>query len=259
VSEPKPLQPMSSGHIVIIGVPNGFDEQIRTHPRVVLWSEGKEHWTDKDLPANTKAVFLGRFLGHKPASKIIAEARKRRIVIFNSNGTGMIAKQVRELLGMPPTKPVNAYSEPVVAEPVEIPVPAPTPEPEPVKPSRGKLVALLPFIDLTVGSAENGRRLWEKAKELGIDTTLASVTQMVIVQRRKAGGPRPTEPVVRQPQAPKVERTEVPSQEIDASVEMFDTLIQGMRDMREFLVATVDENSRLKQRIAAFKKVLDGG
>lgn len=254
--EPKPLQPMSSGQIVIIGVPGTFDEQLSKHPRVVIWNSEKEHWSNKDLPVNTKAVFFGRFLAHTVASRLIGEARKRHITLFNANGTGMISKQVRELLGMPAVKVVDeSLVEKLTPTSMES---VPTPEPVPVPEKRNKLSALVPFIDLTLGPAENGRRLYAKAKELGIQTTLGSVTQMVIVQRKKAGGPRPAQDVRRGSRPMKATVTAAVPKELDASVEMFDGIVKGLQDMRDFLIATVEENQRLKQRILSFRKVLDG-
>jgi hypothetical protein len=74
MNEIKPLQPISGGVVLIVGVKSSnLDDEIRTHPRVVIWDSQQEHWTNKDMPANTRAVFMTRFLSHVSFDKITAE------------------------------------------------------------------------------------------------------------------------------------------------------------------------------------------
>lgn len=99
--ESKPLTALTSGVIVIVGAKNSnFDTDIKTHPRVILWDSQEQDWWAKDLPTNCRAVFITRFIGHAAFGKIITEARKRQITIFNPQGTGRIAESVRQLLGI---------------------------------------------------------------------------------------------------------------------------------------------------------------
>jgi len=79
------------------------------------------------------------------------------------------------------------------------------------------------------------------AKELGIETTEGSLTQFVVVQRRKQN------------------QTAVPKSlqsKLDVSVQMLDNAIKDMTDMRAFLIATVEENKQLKAKLDGFKKLL---
>lgn len=213
----KPLQPLSGGVVLIVGVkPSNLDEEIKTHPRVVIWDSQQEHWTDKDMPANTRAVFMTRFLSHSAFGKITAEARKRNINIFNPEGTGLIARQVKELLSIGPKVEKPKYVH-------------------------GKLTQLIPHIDFSLNNIDNARQLHIKAKELNIETTEASLAQLVAVQRRKRGG------------------TAVPKSiqaKVDVAVEMLDSAIKDMQDMRAFLIATVEENKVLKAKLDGFKKLL---
>ncbi len=240
ITDIKPLQPLPHGNILIVGAKaSNFDEELRTHPRVILWSSQNEHWTDKDLPTNVRAVFITRWIGHAAFAKLLSEARKRQITMFNPEGTGMIARQVRELL--------DIHREKSEAEIVE---PKPEQQPkqeEPMaqkKPKYNKLLPLHQFVDLSKGNLENARFLMPKAKELGIDTTLGSLSQLVSGMRRKQ---------------PKVSRTKTPTthRHVDVVVEMLDGMINELKDMRAFLIATVEENKALKVRVERFRKALE--
>lgn len=100
-TEAKPLHALQDGVVVLVGVKaSNFDDEIRTHPRVIMWDSQNEHWLNKNLPTNTRAVFMTRFIGHNAYDNIVKEARKRRITIFNPQGTGIIVKQVKELLNI---------------------------------------------------------------------------------------------------------------------------------------------------------------
>lgn len=217
-NEMKPLQPLSDGMILVVGAKaSNFGEEIRNHPRVIMWDSQNQSWKDKDFPANTRAVFITRFIGHTAFDKIISEARRRQITIFNPDGTGMITRQVKELLGM------NTQ----VGNP---------------KFQSGKLKALIPFIDFSKNNVANGRALLIKAEELGITSTEQSLTQLVSVQRKRQN------------------RTAVPrsiQSKIDVSVEILDNMVRELQDMRDFLVATVEENKSLKLKVERFKKALE--
>ena len=212
---------LNHGNLLIVGAKvSNFDPEISTHPRVILWESQDERWVGKDLPINTQAVFLTKFVGHAQTDKIIQEARKKRIPITHAEGTGIIAKQVRQMLNL----------EPVV-----------TKEKVPVK-EHGKLHALIPSIDFTKSNIENAKFLLEKAKELGITTTEASLAHLVSSQRRKQSA------------------TAVPRSiraKVDVSVEILDSMIQQLNDMRDFLIATVEENRTLRARVDKLKRALD--
>jgi hypothetical protein len=221
--EAKPLQPLSHGTILLVGVKaSNLGDEIRTHPRVTVWDSQNEHWTSKSLPDNTRAVFMTRFIGHVAFDKIVTEARKRQITIFNPDGTGMITKQVKELLGI--IKP-----EPTTEKVKEV--------------TKGKLQPLHEFIDFNLTNTENARALMLKAKELNIDTTEESLGVMVGNRRKKATGvtgiPRSIQP------------------KLDVSVEILDNMIRELKDMRDFLISTTEENRVLRAKMENFKKLMD--
>lgn len=229
----KPLQPLSFGQVLIVGAKtSNIDEELRTHPRVIVWDSQNEHWSDKDLPTNVRAVFVTRWIGHVAFGKILSEARKRHITIFNPEGTGMIMKQVRELLDMNrQNHTIEEQEEPVV----------------PKNNQPGKLAALLPFVDWSKNNAENARSLIGRCGELGISSTVASITQFVAVQRRR----RNNTPKIKRPNRVKAGKT------ADVSVQLFDEALKQFKDMRDFFVAVVKENNDLKQKLSRFKRALE--
>lgn len=243
------LQPLNGGVIVLVGVKaSNLDEEIRTHPRVVMWDSQQQHWTDKELPANTRAVFCTRFIGHDSFHKIMSQVRKRHITMFRPEGTGMIVKQVKELLGL--NKP-----EPVMVEITKGNFAEETKEPETIMPEKkyGKLVPLYQFIDFSKNNAENARSLLAKAQEMNISTTHASLVNLVKTKREKRN----------LPSFPRGKRTELNRvtksvKEVDVSVTLLDGVIKELTDVRDYLVKTVDENRKLKTRIDKFKQMIEG-
>lgn len=107
---------------------------------------------------------------------------------------------------------------------------------------RGKLKQLIPFIDWAKSNSENARILMNKAVELGIKTTLGSVTQSVSIERRRQG------------------RTDVPKSvrsKLDLSVEMFDKFIEDASAMRDYVIELADENRTLKMKLDKYKKAME--
>jgi hypothetical protein len=249
ITDIKPLQPLTHGNILIVGgKPSNFDEELRTHPRVIMWDSQHEHWTDKDLPQNTRAVFITRFIGHAAFGKILSEARKKQITIFNPTGTGMIIRQVRELLDIDKVKaPIQVHvSEPTIQK-VET---VPQADTKVQKPGGAKLHVFLPYIDFDKGNTENAKILLPKAKELGVQTTFGSLAQFVSTQRAKKSG-RKTIRVSTRPERPvRIHK------HVDVAVEMLDNMVKELQDMRDYLVATTEENKSLKLKLEKFRQFL---
>jgi hypothetical protein len=217
-NEAKSLQPLTHGNILIVGVKaSNLDEELKTHPRITVWDSQNENWLTRDVPDNTRVIFMTRFISHRTSERLLTEARKRQLTIFNPEGTGMIAKQVRELLGI--VKSADVVNE--------------------VK-TKGKLEPLHQFVDFSKMNSENAVILMAKANELGIATTPESLAMMVGNLRKKMHGTG----------VPKSIRAKV-----DVSVEILDSMIRQLQDMRGFLIATVDENNSLREKLSSLKKV----
>jgi len=44
---------------------------------------------------------------------------------------------------------------------------------------------------------------------------------------------------------------------LDVSVEILDNMIQSLKDMRDFLIATTEENRTLRAKMENFKKLME--
>lgn len=249
----KPLQPLTEGIVLIVGVKtSNLNEELRNHPRVVIWDSQQEHWTSKDLPANTRAVFMTRFISHNAYDHVISQVRKRKLTVFNPEGTGLIAKQVKELLNLNPSVVKPDESVPAV-------VVNATPSGETMGKklgSRNKMKPLIQFIDFTGNTriVDNAEILWQKAQELGIETTKASLCQFISKQRKLMSGASGR---ASKPNAVVISRKSLGTK-LDVSVQMLDNAIHELQDIRDYLVATVEENAVLKARIEKFKSFLSG-
>lgn len=108
---------------------------------------------------------------------------------------------------------------------------------------KGKLTPLIALINWSMSNAENGRELMKECQKRSIRTTFGSLTQFVANQRRKQDGVTAV---------PRSVRTQ-----LDISVDMLDEAIKGLTDMRDYLIATVEENRLLRAKVDKFKKVME--
>lgn len=251
MTEMKPLTPLKDGIVLIVGTKaSNFDDELRNHPRVVMWSSLQEHWTSKDVPTNTRAIFFTRFIGHAAFRNIQEQAIKRHLTMFNPTGTGMIVKQVKELLNI---DSVRTPVEPTI-ETKEITVTATTDS----RQVKNKLKPLIPFMDFSKSNAENGRVLYMKAIEMGIESTVNSLAQYTMVQRKKQSEPVTVIQNNKPVRVTRAQITERKAETVDVTVEILDGLIKGLQDMRQFLIDTVEENKTLRARVNAFKTAMEG-
>src|SRR5262245_35027478 len=255
MTDMQPLHPLDFGKVLVVGMKaTNLPEELREHPRVIVWSSQEERWTDKDIPSNTRAVFITRWISHVDFNNIIKQARKRGITVFNQEGTGLITKRIRELLSL------NKTEQQLVEEIAERPISDVTVE-ERNKAilaernestmsasKQGKLDPLRPLIDWNKSRAENARLLLKKATELGIETTEGSIAQMIYSEARKLNKDKN---VVKIPEKELKRDTTV-----DIAVQLLDTAIQELKDVRQYLIQTTNENRVLKTRISRFKSLL---
>lgn len=243
MTDMKPLKPLPHGNVLIVGTKSSnFDDEIRTHPRVIMWDGLHENWKGKSIPENVQAIFFTRFISHNAWGMIVSEARKKHLTVFNPLGTGRIAWQVRHLLAIPKAvHPVHTLTNEALTEKVEMVTTK-------LIGQHGKLKAFIPHIDLNINNRANAKMLLAKSKEMGIETTHDSLANFVGAYRRKLGVSLRTMPVK---QVTKTEKG------LDAAVQMLDNAIKELKDMREFLVATTNENKSLKMRLGKLKEMFN--
>lgn len=265
-TQPKPLQPLTYGNILIIGTKvNNFADEIKNHPRVIMWeSSDRTGYANKIIPTNVRAIFMTRFIGHDAAVKLLKEARNRGMTTFHPEGTGQIAKQVRELLGLNKQEQKET-EQPTVTTTHEVKLPQTVEEvikeETPVAHSithgqQGKLQPIHKYHRPELTKLEAARIMFAEAEKLGIQTTLASVVQLVYVMRRKAAG-EPTRTYRRGPKPSSVPMKEAKVAETDVVVVLLDRLVGEMRDIRQYLVETVAENKKLRAKMDNFRKMFE--
>lgn len=177
---------------------------------------------ESEVPANTKIIIYYVKVPHYHSMWAVSYCKRKGIPYISRDNANAIDQYL---------KSITKTDKPEVTQE----------EAEETR-TKGKLNALIPFIDLTRSNAENGKALFRKAMELNIKTTLGSVIQLVAKHRNQTRGGT----------VPKSARPK-----LDVSVEMLDDAIKGLTDMREFLIATVEENRLLKARYDKLKKALD--
>lgn len=260
------LHPLPNGIVLIAGIrASTLSDEIRNHPRVRIWDDQHEHWYNKDVPANAKAIFFGRWIAHSAFHNIVKQAKKRGITLFNTEGANAINRQVKELLAMPAPVSVNEEPKAVQTFTVELPetqaeVTKMNERPMPKNKQFGKLDPLKPFIEVGKGDADNARVLYEKAQELGITTTFLSLTMLVRkIRLQREGKTIPVYPKrsrVAKKHGPRVVQADG-SKELDVAVAVLDSAIKELTDVRAFLVQTVAENNKLKARFKKFREMFE--
>lgn len=221
------------GKVLVVGGMAKAWESYRKFDQLEFWSgEQKEivrTLRDKPVPANCKAIIISRFISHSELSKVMSQARQRGITMFPNKNDGEIASLLDEITS--DAKPT------VIEEKVE------TTKKVEGAPTKGKLLPLLPYVDFSKTAAENARTLLMKAKELGIETTLGSLSQWILTIRRKRHGQTAVVKSIK----PK----------LDLSVDMLDSMIKDLSGMRDFLIAVTEENRILKSKVEKFKKAFE--
>lgn len=227
----KPLTPISGGVILIVGAKaSNFDRDIREHRQVILWDSQDQRWHAQDLPTNARAVFITRFIGHAAFEKIIAEARKRRITIFNPTGTGIIARQVRELLGL--TRETEVTTPQPTAQVKEITVGT-----EQKKATTASVIRSLLNHDETI--SQNFERIMPELRKHNLPAKEASVKTTIGAELRKK------KPAVKA--QPKKEKPSTASK--SDVIQILDEAIMSLQLVREEVIRLTELQTTLKEFI----------
>lgn len=213
------------GMAVVMCGNTGLVKEFLTHPRVkfieCLKVKGDE--LEALVPNNTKAVIMTDGLPQYHQTWIFAYCQRKKVVYLVRKSNQHIYDTLKSFFPANGDKDVTQEEAQQTRE-------------------HGKLNQLVQYIDFTKSNSENGHNLMRRANELHIKTTIGSVTQLVANHRRRQSGgtvPRSARP------------------KLDVSVEMLDGMIKELTDMREFLIATVEENRLLRDKVERFKKVLE--
>lgn len=201
----------TGGRVVVIGGRmNRQWERWANDPRIEFWtgdrSEIERHLNkgNQNLPTNAHGVILSRFISHAVTTRIMEEARRRRLIIMGPKNDGEVTKLLEEITG--DEKPLESLP-PLVSKPPEKPL---------RPPKRGEMNKwAMGYDDASKSIKEAAELVWIKMRQAGIETTSNSVQQAIGNMRRKAGvfahakmfKPPKEEKVVTPPQAPSIPPT----------------------------------------------------
>lgn len=221
----QPVNFKDGGIAVVMVGNNGAIVEFKHHPRVTFLDcktipngelEGR-------VPSNTKAIIITDGLPQYHQLWAHSYCRKQNIPYLVRKTNGAIYEQLK-----------NWFHTEDEVKPTTVEIK------EEVK--RGRLEALIPFIDFRKSNAENARDLMRKASELGIKSTPGSLAQYVSNQRKKQG------------------RGEIPKSlrsQLDVSVELLDKMVEDLNSMRDYLINTTEENRLLKSKLEKFRKAFE--
>lgn len=279
---------LDNGGVVVVvgGMARNFDEQYRANPRIVFWDSDDPRIKSKDLPTAARAVImLPKFISHTTSESIVKQTRDRKLTLFNHTGTGEVKRTLDNLLAAPPKpEPVVPRGGTVLRHhsavtPLKINE-VPGASDEDLRVPKGALKAFVEkHMQMDGSHAEEARRLHPIAMREGLTTTLASLQKCIGDLRQAVTPPAPRPPMPpptpptpapRPAVAPPTPAPAAPeptarprssatdASAIEEALRMVDDTVAAMGLIRDTLVAAVDENRQLKQRLAKFKQLLEG-
>jgi hypothetical protein len=172
----------SGGKIVVAGGRmNPGWRSYQNHPQLVFWcgdqNEIARHLKNGDnLPNNTKGVIMSRFISHAESNKIIAEAKRKRAVIFAMKNDGEITRLLEEIM-MEDKKVESQPQTHVSTEPKTL-----------RKPKHGELYhAVEKNYDASIPNVDNVHKIIEILAKDGIQSTHGSIANTVYTLKKKLG------------------------------------------------------------------------
>ncbi len=271
----------NGGTVLVVGGMNKAWQTFRTNPRVIFWSgEQKEiqrKVRERSIPQNCRAVIISRFLSHTELGYILQDVRARRLTLFANKNDGEVTellddmlKHIEEVEGRQEI-PEKVYQPPQVPIQVTPSINYVAMKPEPTntltevttvtkkrQTKRGELNKILPIVDWDKTNADNARALLPALHAQGIQTTFGALAQFLRVQRHKLGKPNVTESGTKSKGRTTARKIVKPEYEdLDVTVQMFDKLIDEMKEIRTFLVKTTKENNDLRNQMEKVKPLLD--
>lgn len=218
---------LTKGGIAVVAcMAIGYVKEYANHPSVVFLDckSIKNEELESRVPQNVKAVILTDGLPQWHYAYLTSLARRRNIPFLVRKSTQHIYETLKGFF------PNGGEAKPTLEEIKD-------------EQSKGKLTSLIPYIEWGLSNAENARKLMRICREKNIKSTEASLAQWMANQRRKHTGvtavPRSARP------------------QLDVSVELLDNMIKDLSSMRDYLIATTEENRLLKSKLERFKKAME--
>lgn len=265
------------GKILIAGgsMEDYLPKQYKDHPQIIIWDDDRQGFTNKEVPSNTRVIMYNRWVSHPTAKKLTSAAFSLHALRFPMLRT----REIKELLSEVVQTEAPQLEPQVIEEELQKEVDKSlgdtestldgTPKEVEVEKMPKKILSrgvlqdfIAKNIDVTKdytarGSvSEEGRRLFDKAKQAGVKTTSSSIEQAVrifIKTWQKNKGQVNVKPA-----------TKTPSQaEVKSSADDFEQLevlivdaIAAMKLVQEHLPKVKKETERLRGMRAKLMKFL---
>lgn len=213
---------LSKGGMAIVGHgATGFVKEYQSHPQVKFLDCKELSILEPEVPHNTKVVVITDGLPNYHLTWLTSYARRKSIPFLVRKSNQSVYETLKSFFPSDVKVTVEEIKETLI---------------------KGKLNFLIDKIDFNKSNAENANILLRLCKENNVSSTFASLTQFVSIQRRKQSGTA-------------IVRSARPK--LDVSVEILENMIKELTDMKEFLLATVEENRVLKIKLERFKKAME--
>lgn len=225
---PETVDLTKGGVAVVACTAIGYVKEYANNPSVQFLDcrSIKNEELDSKIPPNIKAVILTEGLSQWHYAYLTSMCRRKQIPFLVRKSTQAIYETLKGFF------PTNGNGQDV----------KPTNEEVREEASKGRLNSLIPHIDWNKSNAENARHLMRICIQNNIKSTEGSLAQWMANQRRKRGEtgvPRSARP------------------QLDVSVEMLDKMIEDLKSMRDYLIATTEENRILKTKVDKFKRLME--
>jgi hypothetical protein len=221
---------------VFLGADQTAPKEFKTHPQLHWVPTRDDEGHDLPLgslegkiPDHTRLILLTDGIKHSLYHHVTAEARRLRAMYLHKKSAQALTTFLWDLF--PTGRPAQLAPGEVAA----------------TMPHRGKVIALINEcqVDPHKSTADEARRLQQIAHERGIITTFGSISQGISVWKRKMSlGEIPAS----------ARRRDIRAE----SIQVLDDAIAGLTLMREFIVQTTEENTKLRKQVAKLKDVLAG-
>ena len=239
------------GKVLLVGgsTMGQYPQDLINSERVLIWTDDiLKDGQFRAIPEAVKAVAISRANSHAKAHMILKQARERKLLIVPGFGSiTNISKIAREMLKNNPVEVKVASS--LDEDAIETELKAE----DTVERKDGKKIAgrgvikqfVIQHANLRNSAAEEGRRLFDLAKQYGITTTIASLQQAVSNRKRDLGaGDIPAS-------VSKARAQEAPHKTLLRDV---DNAIAAFQLLREHVENIVKENEELRKFKSDFQK-----
>lgn len=260
----------SGGKILVVGgETSNLPDRIKNHAQIVIWDDNVQDFTNKEVPRNTRVILCSRWLSHTNKWRLDKAAKELRALKFPN----LKAREIKEFLSEmiqeePEVAPIEEKEVKQIVEQqqqldeITIETNKEIKEIEQVAKTNLKRGVLKNFIvkyldinkDYTVKGSitKEAVRLFDKAKQEGLKTTLASVSQGVSVTVKQLRGNKSAPAVKPTTKTSKTISSLGSFAELDRLIVEAITAMQLVQEKLTEIKAESEESQNMKKKLAEF-------